>query len=151
MALDCGFSWSLMRPHSWLRDLELVVNATMQCIIFVIAIVAFFFLHVQELFFTASASLQNWEAAGFSPPVTLYFLCVVHRGALQFHRNEPDCSRHKSFTSIGLIFPPFSSPRCSGVTRLGGVFSSWLLLFQVKMIPDIFLKYLLQYFYFSPW
>lgn len=42
----------------------------------------------------------------------------------------------------------FSSPCCSGVTRLDGVFSFWLLLFQVKFISDICLKHLLQCFFF---
>lgn len=34
-------------------------------------------------------------------------------------------------------FPSFSSPRCPGVTRLDGLFSSWLLLFQVKRTFEI--------------
>lgn len=82
----------------------------------------------------SAACLQSSDvrqAVGFSPPFTLPVCGTSLSSFTETSQTAADTEASHLSAYLYSDFPSVSSPRCSGVTGLDGLFSSWLLFFQV--------------------
>lgn len=88
----------------------------------------------------SEVTLQSWDRQQ-SPPLTLHFLCIVYLGVMVCNGSQSQAKPQQQPSQWAIcctvaFYSYFFSKWCQGVKRADGVFSSWLLFFQVSLISD---------------